>query len=197
MRVELSIIEFIPIQDKTSEISSYFILFLFLSFSLKIDPARRWPSISQEKNPHWRIESIIKIRNSRLRVPWTVRRSKQSIPKEINPEYTLERLMLKLTLQYFCHLMQRFHSLEKILMLGKMDGRKRRVWQRMRWLNAIINSVDMSFSREHCEMVNNRKAWQHAAVHGVAHHWVTEQQVHSHIRTFDFLKSISSTRPDD
>ena len=124
--MELSIIEFIPIQDKTSEISSYFILFLFLSFSLKIDPARRWPSISQEKNPHWRIESIIKIRNSRLRVPWTVRRSKQSIPKEINPEYTLERLMLKLTLQYFCHLMQRFHSLEKILMLGKMDGRKRR-----------------------------------------------------------------------
>ena len=158
MRVELSIIEFIPIQDKTSEVSSYFILFLFLSSSLKIDPARRWPSISQEKNPHWRIESIIKTRNSRLRVPWTVRRSKQLIPKEINPEYTLETLMLTLTLQYFCHLMQRFHSLEKILMLGKMEGRRRRGQQRMRWLNAIINSVDMSFLREHCEMVNNRKA---------------------------------------
>ena len=82
-----------------------------------------------------------------LRVPWTARRSNQSILKEINPEYSLEGLMLKLKLQYFGHLMQRANSLEKILLLGKIEGRRRRGWQRMKWLDGITGSVDMSLSK--------------------------------------------------
>jgi len=82
-----------------------------------------------------------------LRVPWTVRRSNQSILKEINPEYVLEGLMLKLKLQYFGHLMQRIDSLEKTLMLGKIEGRRRRGQQRMRWLDCITNTMDMSLSK--------------------------------------------------
>ena len=82
-----------------------------------------------------------------LRVPWTARRSNQSKQKEINPEYSLEGLMLKLKLQYCCHLMQRADSLEKILMLRKTEGRRRREWQRMRWLDGIIDSMDMSLSK--------------------------------------------------
>ena len=82
-----------------------------------------------------------------LRVPWTARRSNQSFPKEINPEYSLEGLMLKLKLQYFGHLMQIANSLEKTLMLGKTEGRRRRGQQRMRWLAGIINSMDMSLSK--------------------------------------------------
>ena len=91
-----------------------------------------------------------------LRVPWTARRSNQSILKEINPEYSLKRLMLKLELQYFGHLMRRTDSLENTLMLGKIEGMKRRGWQTMRWLDGIIDSMDMSLSKLR-DIVNDRK----------------------------------------
>ena len=103
-----------------------------------------------------------------MRVPWTARLN-QSILKEINPEYSLEGLMLKWKLQYFGHLMQRTNSLKKTLMLGKTEGRRRKGWQRMRWFDSITDSVDMNLSKL-WEIVKDRVSW-HAAVHRIPNSW--------------------------
>ena len=139
-----------------------------------------------KKAEHWRIDAFeLWCWRSLLRVPWTSRRSNQSILKEINPEYSLEGLILKLKLQYFGHLIWRTNLLEKTLMLGKIEVRRRRGWQRMRWLDSITDIMDMNLSKLQ-EMVKDREAGmlQSVGLQKVRHDWATEQQQQLH---YNFL----------
>ena len=130
-----------------------------------------------KKAEHWRIDAFeLWCWRRLLRVPWTARRSNQSIRKEISPEYSLEGLMLKLKLQYFGHLIQRTNSLENTLMLGKSEGRRRRGQQRMRWLDGMTNSMEISLSKLQEIVTDGSLAYCSPWVHKDRHNLVTEKQ---------------------
>ena len=139
-----------------------------------------------KKAEHWKIDAFeLWCQRIFLRVPWTSRRSNQSILKEMNPEYSLEGLMLKLKLQYFGHLMWRVNSLEKTLILSKTEGKGRRGQQRMRWSDGITDSMDMTLSK-HREIVKDKETW-HAEIHVVATSWTW---LSNWTATNDFIKHI-------